>query len=148
MDDKGINRLLREGFDFDPEMSNLQGSSPEDEEENDTSGNTTEIDDTSDEESELPRTKRPKRGEGWRGDGPTLKPHRKGITKSFIDGAGLPSPGRWPPKKRRLPNNDIAKEVREIFQAGIQGLHGPSPRQLPQVCHGVPKQPASATMAP
>ena len=46
-------------------MPDLQGSSSEDEEENDARGKAAEIDDTSDEESELPGTKQPKRGEGW-----------------------------------------------------------------------------------
>ena len=52
-------------------------------------------DDTSEEERELPGTRRPRRGEGWWGIGKPLQPQRKGLNKDFTDGAGLPSPGRW-----------------------------------------------------
>ena len=63
---------------------------------------------TSEEERELPGRRRPRRGEGWWGIGRPLQPHRKGLNKEFVDGAGLPSPGRWRVKDRRLPDDDVA----------------------------------------
>ena len=48
-----------------------------------------------DEERELPGRLRPPRGAGWWGRGRPLQPHRKGLKKDFVNGAGLPSPGRW-----------------------------------------------------
>ena len=49
--------------------------------------------DTSEEERELPGQIRPPRGSGWWGVGRALQPHRKGLRKEFVDGAGLASPG-------------------------------------------------------
>ena len=72
---------------------------------------------TSDEESEMPGTRRPKKGEGWWGHGHTMLSLRKGIPKPFCDGAGLCSPGRWPIQRRRLPNKDIAIELQQITEA-------------------------------
>ena len=73
-----------------------------------------EQDVTSNEESELGGLERPKRGRGWLGVGPTLLLLRKGISQPFIDGAGLCSPGRWPIDRRRLPDNDLARQLRTI----------------------------------
>ena len=72
----------------------------------------TEEDDTSEEERELPGQRRPKRGEGWWGIGRPIQPHRKGLNKEFVDGAGLPSPGRWKVNDRRLPDDDEARDLR------------------------------------
>ena len=47
-----------------------------------------EADITSEDESELQNVRRPKRGEGWWGHGPTMLPLRKSIPKPFSDGAG------------------------------------------------------------
>ena len=87
----------------------------------------TQNDETSDEEAELPGTTRPKRGAGWWGRGPTLRPHRKGIAKTFIDGAGFPSPGRWSPTQRNLPEDGTAEKLKSIFKRGLQD----SVEQLP-----------------
>ena len=100
MDDKGVNRPLREGIDIDPEMPRLCDEESEDEDPKATAKQVEAGDITSDDEVELPGIQRPKRGAGWWGRGPTLRPHRKGIVKTFVDGAGLPSPGRWSPKQR------------------------------------------------
>ena len=64
MDAKGIDRQLREGFDFDPDMPKLMRDSDDDS--NGEPGGAV-VDDTSDEEAELPGTHRPKRGAGWWG---------------------------------------------------------------------------------
>lgn len=115
LDEKGIDRPLREGLD-----DSVPKLVPEDDD--DDSGDATDLDppeETTDEETELPGTIRPKRGEGWWGRGSTLRPQRKGIVKTFYDGAGLPSPGRWAPKQRRLPEDEIATELRRIFKEGL-----------------------------
>ena len=79
---------------------------------------------TTDEETELPGTKRPKKGEGWWGVGPTLLPLRKGAPKPFVDGAGLCSPGRWPVTRRRLPNNDLATKLQKIVLDRLKEYEG------------------------
>ena len=48
---------------------------------------------TTDEERELPGVFRPERGRGWWGIGPIPTPMRKGLSRSLVDGAGLPLPG-------------------------------------------------------
>ena len=92
---------------------------------------------TSDEEAELPGTRRPKKGEGWWGHGHTMLSLRKGIPKPFCDGAGLCSPGRWPIQRRRLPDNDIAIELQQIllkalfeFESDLKKKQGIDLRQL------------------
>ena len=40
---------------------------------------------------------------GWHGAGPPRSVNHMGGLKPFSDGGGLCSPGRWKPKKRRLP---------------------------------------------
>ena len=47
---------------------------------------------TSEEEREMPGVHRPERGKGWWGIGPTPTPMRKGLSRTLVDGAGLPSP--------------------------------------------------------
>ena len=75
---------------------------------------------TSDEEPELQNVRRPKKGAGWWGHGSPVRAHRKGVSKALVDGAGLPSPGRWGPKQRRLPDDDVAKDVRKILKDGLK----------------------------
>ena len=41
---------------------------------------------------------------GWHGAGPPRSVNHMGQLKPFSDGGGLCSPGRWQPKKRRLPS--------------------------------------------
>ena len=48
-----------------------------------------------------------------------MQPHRKGVVKEFIDGAGYPSPGRWSVEKRRLPDEEEHRRIREIFKVGL-----------------------------
>ena len=115
LDEKGIDRPLREGLDDSMPKSSAEDS----EDESDDATDLDPLDDTTDEETELPGTTRPKRGAGWWGRGPTLGLHRKGIVTTFYDGAGLPSPGRWAPKQRRLPDDKTAKEIRGIFKKGL-----------------------------
>ena len=57
---------------------------------------------------------------GWWGIGSTLKPHRKGRIKLFVDGAGLPSPGRWRIANRRLPGDKVAQGIRNILREGLR----------------------------
>ena len=78
-----------------------------------------ETDLTSDEESELPGTARPRKGAGWWGRGPPLRPMRKGIPRDFVDGAGLCSPGRWPIDRRILPEDFTSKRLRRIIHEGL-----------------------------
>ena len=58
---------------------------------------------TTDEETELPGTRRPRKGEGWWGYGHPIRAWKKSVQRDFVDGAGLCSPGRWPVQQRRLP---------------------------------------------
>ena len=99
MDSKGIDLPIMEGIDMGSDTPKLVGDSDSEEDEPGARARGSKDDETSDEESELPGTTRPKRGAGWWGRGPTLRPHRKRIAKTFIDGAGFPSPGRWNPSR-------------------------------------------------
>ena len=74
---------------------------------------------TSDEEFELPGTRRPQKGEGWWGFGPPFKPLRKGIPRDFVDGAGLCSSGRWPIQHRRLPDDFTSKRLQKVVFEGL-----------------------------
>ena len=105
---KGIDRPLAEG----PDLTTTHG-------ENNSLGSHHQRPDwanadTTDEETELPGTCRPKRGDGWWGYGPPLYIHHKGEPRPITDGAGLPSPGRWPVKRRRLPDDETARSIRTI----------------------------------
>jgi len=77
---------------------------------------------TTDEERELPGVKRPKRGAGWWGRGRALRTTRKGIGREFVDGAGLPSPGRWKIKDRILPDHEVAQEIRQIVWNALRNM--------------------------
>ena len=119
MDKLGIDLPIREGLGVD-EKANLSEDEPEDHDACKKSAETTTADDeTSEEESELNGRRRPRYGEGWWGRGPTIQPHRKGHVKQFIDGAGFPSPGRWPLNRRRLPDDHIAKKLKDIVMKGL-----------------------------
>ena len=75
---------------------------------------------TTDEESELPGTRRPPKGSGWWGRGPPLRPNRKGVPREFVEGGGLCSPGRWPVSQRALPDESVARELRRIIEHGLR----------------------------
>ena len=68
-------------------------------------------DQTTDEEPELQKRRRPPRGSGWWGAGQPVSTTRKGLARPMVDGGGLCSPGRWPPGRRRLPGG-IADRAR------------------------------------
>ena len=54
----------------------------------------------------------PGRGAGWLGCGAPLKVRQNYHIRQFEDGAGLCSPGRWPPHRRRLPAvGDLALQL-------------------------------------
>ena len=74
---------------------------------------------TTDQEQEMPGMKRPPKGSGWWGQGPPLRPLRKGIPKDFVDGAGLCSPGRWAVKARVLPSDYLSKKLRKTLKEGL-----------------------------
>ena len=74
---------------------------------------------TTDEETELPGTMRPPKRSGWWGRGPPLRPHRKGVPRDFVDGAGLCSPGRWEVDKRVLPDDHLHRRLRKIVFEGL-----------------------------
>jgi hypothetical protein len=77
---------------------------------------------TSEEERELPGQKRPRKGAGWWGRGRPLQPHRKGMANNFVDGAGTPSPGRWRIEDRRLPENEVAEDLRAALRQGLETM--------------------------
>jgi hypothetical protein len=56
----------------------------------------------------------PQKGAGWWGKGAPIQVQQSYKVRDFADGAGLCSPGRWQPSKRRLPAvGGLAKEVVE-----------------------------------
>ena len=57
----------------------------------------------------------PVAGSGWMGFGPPLQVRQNYKVRDFEDGAGLCSPGRWPPSRRRLP--ETGNLVRELSQS-------------------------------
>ena len=65
--------------------------------------------DTSDEDEEGRR--RPRLGEGYWGAGPPLHTMVAGKTKPFHAGAGLCSPGRWPPERRQLETSGLSARL-------------------------------------
>ena len=75
---------------------------------------------TTDEETELPGTRRPRKGEGWWGRGPPVRPIRKGIPRESVDGGGLCSPGRWPIDKRILPDDYTSKHLQKALTDSLQ----------------------------
>ena len=130
MDKRGIEIPIREGIDIDIEKNwDSDGQSGEEE---DRSGNSKAIggnsgldnEQTSEEEEQLPGTKRPKKGAGWWGKGPALQTSKKGLSRDFVDWAGYPSPGRWPLAQRRLPNDELANKIRKIVESGLVGGEG------------------------
>lgn len=62
-----------------------------------------------DEERELPGTRRLRRGAGWWGRDDPRSTYKKGVSHPFADGAGHMSPGRWRIDRRRLPDNGLAR---------------------------------------
>ena len=66
---------------------------------------------TTDEESEHPGTIRPKKGAGWWGYGPPIRPLEKGIPRDFVDGGGL----CWPIDRRRIPEDYTAKRLQKTI---------------------------------
>ena len=65
---------------------------------------------TSDEEQDGSR--RPKKGDGWRGSGPPLTFNKKLKRVEVQDGAGHCSPGRWPRETRKLPESPCLQTFR------------------------------------
>ena len=112
---KGIDRPIREGID-DEMPSLVEEDSNDDEVERASAADGV----TSDEEKELEGRRRPKKGEGWWGRGKPLRPTRKGLPRDFVDGGGFPSPGRWSLDQRRLPDDEVAKEIRELAKSGLE----------------------------
>ena len=72
------------------------------------------------------------RGEGHWGRGAPLKVRRKGCDRSFVDGAGLPSPGRWAIAHRRLPEGPLHERLCAIVLKGFQS----SERKMPGKVNG------------
>ena len=110
----GVDRPLREG----PDLSVQPDSDSDDE----RGGTRLEEADrvTSDEEKEAGGIPRPKRGAGWWGHGPPLRPRRKGVHRDFVDGGGLASPGRWPPDRRRLPEGKVIGRLQDCLLEGLK----------------------------
>lgn len=112
MERKGSDGPIAEEIDIDIEKDS-------DEEVRTQTMGTVEDENTSEEEEQLGRRRRPKKGEGWWGRGPALRTTKKGIARDFADSAGYPSPGRWPPSRRRLPDDEVANQ---LWQAITEGL--------------------------
>ena len=125
VDKKGIERPIREGIDED-----LRSVDSDDQKEiinakdeiKDTNAIAEEVEDdtTSEEEEQRPGTIRSKKGEGWWGLGPPLQTMKRGSARDFVDGAGYPSPGRWPIDQRQLPDDSLANELRSITERGLK----------------------------
>ena len=117
-DKAGAELPIKDGLDQD-----VREWLSEDELNDETTKSKEPVDDpTTDEERELPGVKRPKRGAGWWGRGRALRTTRKGIGREFVDGAGLPSPGRWKIKDRILPDHDVAQEIRQIVWKALRDM--------------------------
>ena len=130
LNEKGVNRAIKDGLEDDGKETLVEDEEIEKLEEDD-------LDDvTSDEERELPGQKRPPRGSGWWGIGRPLQPHRKGVNKDFADGAGLPSPGRWKIRDRKLPESDVAEDLRDTLAEALKDME-----------HLLPGGSAKATLA-
>ena len=102
---KGINAPIKDELEigpFEPPTHDVEG----------------EI--TIDEETEVPGTRRPRKGEGWWGQGPPLRPIRKRYSREFVDGGGLCSPGRWPIDRHTLPDDYTTKRLRKVMVDGLQ----------------------------
>ena len=56
-----------------------------------------------------------------------MQPHRKGLNKDFVDGAGLPSPGRWRVGKRNLPDDDVARSLRRELRDALRDMESELP---------------------
>ena len=97
LDERGAHRPIKDGLEDDGVEHVTTAEDKDGKTHPDDEG------DTSEEEREMPGTRRPRRGSGWWGIGRPLQPHCKGINKDFVDGAGILSPGRWKIKDRPLP---------------------------------------------
>ena len=107
-DEKGVGRAIKDGLERDKGISDLEFDEPREPQKGRQAEQLAEDPDaTTDEEPELPGLRRPKYGEGWWGRGPTLRPHKKGLVKEFIDGAGYPSPGRWRSSRGGCPTRTV-----------------------------------------
>ena len=124
-DERGVHRPIKDGLVQD----GREHLSEDENGEAKTDGNGEQDIDTSEEEREMPGVRRPKRGEGWWGRCRPLQPHRKGLNKDFVDGAGLASPGRWKVKDRRLPENERAQELRKAVWSALRATD----KELPGV---------------
>ena len=116
IDERGIHRPIKDGLEDD----GIENVLAEDEDHRLPGQNTCE--DTSDEEPEMPGIVRPPRGSGWWGIGRPLQPHKKGVNKDFVDGAGILSPGRWRVRDRRLPESEVAQELRDTLREALQDM--------------------------
>ena len=106
-------------------MERPPSSSEEEEEEIRSWDRIGERDDvTTDEEKELGVIRRSNRGEGWWGQGPPIKASKQSVLRDFIDGAGLCSPGRWPIRRRRLPDGHLVRRFRKILFDGFLKASG------------------------
>ena len=61
----------------------------------------------------------PRKGSGWWGSGEPMSIGSAERKRPFYDGAGLCSPGRWPPDRRRLPRDGAVAILRERILEGI-----------------------------
>ena len=86
---------------------------------------------TSEEEAEAGGVRRPPRGSGWVGLGQPITGRRKGLPRQIVDGGGLPSPGRWRPEMRRLPNGPILSKVKAALVEGLRSCEKGYPRPEP-----------------
>ena len=121
LDEKGAFGPIKDGL---THLTKETLSDEEDQQEEAAGPPTTEdlVVDTSEEERELPGTRRPKRGEGWWGRGRPMLTQRKGLSRAFVDGAGHASPGRWKACDRVLPDDDIATELRKAMAESLKAM--------------------------
>ena len=57
--------------------------------------------------------------EGWWGQGPPSKVRQRKRTRPLESGGGLCDPGRWPPTRRRYPDDAAVERIREQLEAMI-----------------------------
>ena len=58
-------------------------------------------------------------GSEWRGQGPPMMIGRGPMSREMNDGASLCSPGRWLPEQRKLPENAVLSEFRELLKQHV-----------------------------
>ena len=73
----------------------------------------------------------PKKGEGWLGHGAPLRVRQGHMVRDLEDGAGICSPGRWSPAKRKLSDIEgFAEKLSAAMNVDPEAWHKSMPRMM------------------